>query len=236
MQKRELQRSMYELPSDSRAPRLGVAGLGLGCVALAWWLLWAGGAESVASRLGWGWKAGDPVRKGCVAVALAIYYVRMLFTEFVFLRRGMGWSEASTIGPWLCVIFVFLAMEAAGNPHALGTAGVAGVFLFVLGSWMNSYSEYARHKWKKREENRGRLYTEGLFRYSRHPNYLGDLISFSGLCLMTGVWATAMIPVLMLAGFVFVNIPVLDSHLPEHYGSAFAEYATRTRKLIPFVY
>ena len=40
----------------------------------------------------------------------------------------------------------------------------------------------------------------------------------------------------MLAGFVFVNIPILDAHLHDHYGAAFEEYARRTRKLIPFVY
>lgn len=41
---------------------------------------------------------------------------------------------------------------------------------------------------------------------------------------------------MMLAGFVFVNIPVLDSHLGERYGPEFEEYASRTSKLIPFVY
>jgi len=90
--------------------------------------------------------------------------------------------------------------------------------------------------WKRRAENRERLYTQGLFRYSRHPNYLGDLISFSGMCLISGAWVTTIIPVLMLAGFVFVNVPVLDSHLHDHYGAAFDEYASRTRKLIPFLY
>ena len=40
----------------------------------------------------------------------------------------------------------------------------------------------------------------------------------------------------MLAGFVFVNIPMLDSHLRDHYGSSFDEYAQRTWKLVPFVY
>jgi protein-S-isoprenylcysteine O-methyltransferase Ste14 len=49
-------------------------------------------------------------------------------------------------------------------------------------------------------------------------------------------WITAVIPIVMMAGFVFVNIPVLDSHLGDHYGSAFNEYARRTRKLIPFIY
>jgi steroid 5-alpha reductase family enzyme len=115
-------------------------------------------------------------------------------------------------------------------------AGAAGIVLFLTGSWMNSYAEYARHKWKQRAENRGRLYTLGLFRYSRHPNYLGDLISFSGLCLIAGRWITAVVPLMMLCGFVFANIPMLDAHLHDHYGTAFDEYAKRTRKLIPFLY
>jgi len=54
--------------------------------------------------------------------------------------------------------------------------------------------------------------------------------------MIAGAWATAIIPVLMLAGFVFVNIPVLDSHLRDHYGSEFDEYARRTSKLIPILY
>ena len=115
-------------------------------------------------------------------------------------------------------------------------AAVAGFILFAAGSWMNSYAEYARHLWKQRPENRGRLYTGGLFRYSRHPNYFGDLLSFAGLCLISGAWVTAVIPLLMPAGFVFVNVPVLDSHLRDHYGAAFDEYAQRARKLIPFIW
>jgi protein-S-isoprenylcysteine O-methyltransferase Ste14 len=47
---------------------------------------------------------------------------------------------------------------------------------------------------------------------------------------------TIVIPSIMLAGFVFANIPMLDSHLHNHYGAAFDEYAARTSKLIPFVY
>lgn len=40
---------------------------------------------------------------------------------------------------------------------------------------------------------------------------------------------------IMLAGFVFANIPVLDSHLHDRYDPAFYEYVARTRKWIPFV-
>jgi len=47
---------------------------------------------------------------------------------------------------------------------------------------------------------------------------------------------TIVIPSIMLAGFAFANIPMLDSHLHDHYGAAFDEYEARTSKLIPFVY
>lgn len=101
---------------------------------------------------------------------------------------------------------------------------------------MNSYADYARHVRKQKPENKGHLYTGGLFRYSRHPNYLGDLLSFSGLCMISGAWIAVAIPVLMPAGFVIVNIPVLDSHLRDHYGNEFDRYAHQARKLIPSVY
>jgi protein-S-isoprenylcysteine O-methyltransferase Ste14 len=54
--------------------------------------------------------------------------------------------------------------------------------------------------------------------------------------MISGAWVTALIPLAMLAGFVFANIPALDSHLRERYGAEFDAYARRTKKLIPFVY
>jgi protein-S-isoprenylcysteine O-methyltransferase Ste14 len=210
-------------------------------VAAAWWLLLGGGIAVAGAWVGrfWhadSWQPGDAARRLCLGVALTIYFVRLLFTQFVFLRRAMSWGEACLIAVWVACIYIVLAMAGGTNPAPLRVAGAAGAGLFVLGSWMNSYAEYERHVWKQRAENRGRLYTLGLFRYSRHPNYLGDLISFSGFCLMAGRWETFAIPAMMLAGFVFANIPMLDAHLHDHYGAAFDEYAARTRKLIPFVY
>ncbi|MGH9430714.1 MAG: DUF1295 domain-containing protein [Terriglobia bacterium] len=233
---RELQRNMYELTGTSRAQRITLAVMVGLWVALAWWLLLGGGIQMARAWFGWIRGSGDIARRICLATAFSIYYIRILFTEFVFLKRGVSWSEVFSIAPWALFIFLLLGIAGGTNRDALGAAGVMGVVLFVVGSWMNSHAEYARHVWKQRSENTGKLYTQELFRYSRHPNYLGDLISFSGLCLISGEWLTAVIPVLMGAGFVFVNIPALDSHLHDHYGPAFDEYARRTRKLIPFVY
>jgi protein-S-isoprenylcysteine O-methyltransferase Ste14 len=158
----------------------------------------------------------------------------MLFTVFVFFKRGTGWSEIFTIVFWILFIELLIGIAGGINPRPPGGATIAGVVLFLGGSWLNSWSEYQRHVWKQR--NRGQLYTEGLFRRVRHPNYLGDLLLFSGLCLIAGAWITAAIPLIMLAGFVFVNIPVLDAHLRDHYGAAFESYARRSWKLIPLIY
>ena len=236
MRKRELQRSMYELQGASAAQRVALGLIAGAWVVLAWWLLLGSGLSVASKWFGWIGGPGDEARRICLGAAFTIYYVRILFTEFVFLKRGVSWSEVFTIAPWLLFIVVLLGIAGGTKAAPFGLAAVIGVILFALGSWMNSYAEYARHVWKQRPENRGKLYTGGLFRYSRHPNYLGDLLSFSGLCLISGTWVTAIIPILMLAGFVFVNVPVLDAHLRDHYGGAFDEYARRTRKLIPFVW
>ena len=232
----DLERSMYALRDPSLAPRLTLAAFGAVWVALAWWLLRAGGLHSAGAWFGWNWKPGDPLRRTCLAAAFSVYNVRILFTEFVFLRRGVSWSEVCTIVPWILCIYLLLSVTGGRNPGAFGLAGGIGLAAFVVGSWMNSYAEYARHVWKLRPVNRGQLYTHGLFRFSRHPNYLGDLISFSGMCLISGVWVSAIIPAAMLGGFVFINIPALDGYLHGKYGAAFEAYARRTRKLIPFVY
>jgi len=226
---------LYAKYGNSVAQRVAMTIAVGACVALAWWLLF-GGTGFVGAWFGRSWAPGDAARRLCLALMFAIYFVRLLLTQFVFLTRAVGWSEVCMIVPWILGIYLLLAIAGGRNPAPFGAVAGAGAILFVLGSWMNSYAECARHVWKRRPENRGRLYTHGLFRYSRHPNYLGDLISFSGLCLVSGRWITVVIPSIMLTGFVFANIPMLDSHLHDHYGAAFDAYAARTSKLIPFVY
>ena len=236
MREENARRDIYAADGSSLAQRTALTTAIGACVGLAWWLLVGGGIGSVGAWFGQTLIPGDRARRLCLAVTLSVYFFRLLFTQFVFLRRAVSWSEAFLIAPWVLCIYLLLAIAGGTNPAPMGSASAAGIVLFVLGSWMNSYAEYARHVWKQHPENRGRLYTSGLFRYSRHPNYLGDLISFSGLCLISGRWLTIAIPLIMLAGFVFANIPMLDSHLHDHYGDAFDDYAARTRKLIPFVY
>jgi isoprenylcysteine carboxyl methyltransferase (ICMT) family protein YpbQ len=231
-----MQQKMYGVQGDSMAQRVVLAVCGLLWLMLAWWLLEAGGLGRAGHWLGEHWQAGDTVRRLVLVLCLTVYSLRLLLTQFVLLKRGVSWSEVFTVAPWLLILFLLLSWTGGRNESAAGPEVAMGVAMFAFGSWMNTHAEWARNKWKQKAENRGHLYTGSWFRWTRHPNYLGDLILFSGLCLIAGSWVTVVIPVLMLSGFVFVNVPALDAHLLEHYGLEFEEYAARTKKLIPFVY
>ena len=120
--KQNLQQQMYGLPGRSLAQRVTLAVLLAACTGLAWWLLLGGGTAIVSGWFGWRWPAGDPSRRACLAAAFSIYFVRVLFTEFVFLKRGVSWSEVSSIAPWVLFIFVLLSFAGGADGDAFGAA------------------------------------------------------------------------------------------------------------------
>lgn len=111
---------------------------------------------------------------------------------------------------------------------------IVGLLLYVAGSWLNTTSELGCHRWKKTHP--GRLYTGGLFRYSRHINYFGDTVLFTGYALVSGPWWVLTLPALMTAGFIFEHVPRLDKHLATKYKEEYQRWAGRTARFVPFVY
>lgn len=81
----------------------------------AWWKLAGAGLNEIGGRLGWTLRPGDEARRMCLAAAFSIYYVRSLFTEFVFLKRGIGWNEVFTIALWLLIIVLLLGITGGTN-------------------------------------------------------------------------------------------------------------------------
>jgi len=165
-----------------------------------------------------------------------IYFMRLVFTSFILLKRLMPWEEVYAVGPFVTFIQIFFTILTVYNKASFQSTDWIWIAMFVTGSYLNTYSEWQRMIWKKYPENKGRLYTKGLFRYSMHINYFGDTVSFAGFGLLTGsIWGLS-ISLVMTLGFIFFHIPNLDKHLKEHYGKQFDEYSKMTKKFVPWIY
>ncbi len=207
---------MHGENDTSRLPRLAMIGMHLAGVVTATALLAAGPLT--------------PLRIALLACAW-VCFARVLATSLVFfLKRKVGWAEAFQVGPFLFVIQVALAWLGARAAEPWSAVDAVGLVLYVAGSVLNSGSELQRMAWKARPENAGHLYTGGLFRLSRHVNYFGDVVLFSGFALLTrSPWA-ALVPAVMAAGFVFVHIPMLDTYLEVRYGAEYVEWRQRVEE------
>jgi protein-S-isoprenylcysteine O-methyltransferase Ste14 len=179
---------------------------------------------------------GDLVRQILIAFCLMIYCVRLQVTVWVFQKRRWTWLETITITVLMSYVVYAFARVGGSNTQVVGVVEVIGILLYLSGSYINTRSEYSRHVWKLKEENRGQLYTKGLFSLSMHVNYFGDMVLFTGLAMVTHSLSMLVIPLIMTLNFIFIIIPSLDRYLEKKYKDKFRDYARKTKKLIPLIY
>lgn len=213
-------------PKFTAAP-IHAAGLVLGLAYLA------GGFDGLMGSLAPDAMAG---RRWWLAGVGLVYFARFLVTQFVMLKRAFPWAEAWPVGMWAAVLQLGLMWLGGQTSAPLSRVAGAGLVLYGIGSYLNTGSESERLRWKRKPENQGKLYTEGLFSRSVHINYWGDVVLFTGFAMMAGSWWAAIFPALMLTMFIGFHIPRQDAHMVEHYGQEFVDYAARTKKLVPHVY
>jgi len=179
---------------------------------------------------------GDLLRRILIAFCLIIYFVRLQITVWVFQKRKWTWLETFTITVLMSFVLYAFASGGGNNKQVVGAVEIIGILFYLSGSYINTHSEYYRHVWKLKAENRGRLYTEGLFSLAMHINYFGDIVLFAGLAMITHSLSLLVIPLIMAMIFVFNIIPSLDRYLEKKYKDEFRDYSKKTKKLIPLIY
>jgi len=179
---------------------------------------------------------GNSVRQIGLITCSIIYVIRFMVTMFVFLKREMAWWEG-IIGTVLFPFLIFCFLYVGGSQKLpINYVDIIGLTFYAIGSYLGTSSELSRHIWKLKSENKGHLYTMGLFKHSRHINYFGDVLLFSGFALITHDPKMLIIPMAMAMCFVLLWIPAHDRYLAKKYGIEFKNYANRTKKLIPLIY
>jgi protein-S-isoprenylcysteine O-methyltransferase Ste14 len=76
----------------------------------------------------------------------------------------------------------------------------------------------------------------GIYRTVRHPAYLGNLASLLGLGLASGNWFSLSALVVLPIAATWYRIGVEERALLGHFGLAYQEYASRTKRLLPRIY
>lgn len=100
-----------------------------------------------------------------------------------FTRFFMTWTLQGT---WvsMCLLCVLTAVSSKTGVGS-GFAFWLGLTLFVAGFSLEVIADLQKSNFKKIESNKDKFITSGLWGKSRHPNYLGELILWIGIAVMS---------------------------------------------------
>ncbi|NWG70043.1 MAG: DUF1295 domain-containing protein [Parvularculaceae bacterium] len=139
------------------------------------------------------------------------------------------------------VIAWFVSLPAQvgqiGGAGALGLLGWVGAAAFGVGFFFEAVGDHQLTEFKKDPANKGRLMTRGLWAWTRHPNYFGDALVWTGLTLIalesSWGWATIFSPMLMLHFLHNVSGKALLERGLEKKYAEYAEYRRKTSGFFP---
>ncbi len=156
--------------------------------------------------------------------------------------RSKFWSF---LGFWVMqILWVFLTclpviyFNSLDSPDELNALANIGISMFLIGLIIEAWADYSKFNHKL---NGGKWCTAGLWKYSRHPNYFGNILLWFGIfvfCYGYGVplW-TIIGPLWTTFLLLFVSgIPLLEASADKKYGedSEYLQYKSNTSVLIPW--
>lgn len=137
--------------------------------------------------------------------------------------------------PLLAVQFMMAMLHPASGLRLWDFLGAAVVILSVGGE---SVADRQLHAWRKNPANRGRTCRQGLWRYSRHPNYFFEWLHWCGYVVIAigAPWwpATLVVPLIMYVLVRYVTgIPPTEAQSISSRGEDYRRYQQTTNAFFP---
>lgn len=99
-----------------------------------------------------------------------------------WIRFLMAWMLQ---GLWITLTAgAALAAMTSGAKTNFGILGVVGLIVWVIGFGIEAVSDAQKSAFKKESANDGKFINVGLWRWSRHPNYFGEIALWTGMAIM----------------------------------------------------
>ena len=135
---------------------------------------------------------------------------------------------------FLIVLAVLLINTSADI--ALGIRDAIGVVVWLFGFYFEVVGDAQLARFIKNPENKGKLMQSGLWAYTRHPNYFGEVVQWWGLWLVAlsvpNGWIGIIGPLTITFLILKVSgIPMLEKKMAEN--PEFAEYKRRVSVFLP---
>ena len=111
-----------------------------------------------------------------------------------------------------------------------------GVIVWVVGFLFESIGDAQLRAFIQKPENKGKVITTGLWKYTRHPNYFGEATQWFGIsiiaCAVPLGWISFISPLLLTFFLLKISgVPLLEKKNAKKPG--YAEYAAKTSVFVP---
>lgn len=146
-------------------------------------------------------------------------------------------------GLWVLVTAACaLAIITAGNDKPIGLVGMIGACIWLFGFVIEVVADGQKRAFRRDPQNKGKFINTGLWSWSRHPNYFGEMTLWFGMAVMAvpifnGLqWVTLVSPVFVFLLLTKVSgIPTLTKKSTERWGNDpdYQAYLANTSLLIP---
>lgn len=223
---------------------------GMGFLVVAGMSFFAGGG------FGGGMGGGPPTRAVIITSLVAVWAAR-LSLHIHARNRGKpedaryaawraAWRRAFQLRAYLQIFvlqgFLMLVISAPVviantlRSRPVGWVEAVGVMCWCVGFFFEVVGDAQLARFVRDSANRGRIMETGLWRYSRHPNYFGEVLLWCGIGLIAlpatfgwlGLIGPACIAFLILK---VSGVPMLEEHLARKPG--FEAYKRRVNAFIP---
>jgi steroid 5-alpha reductase family enzyme len=161
--------------------------------------------------------------------------IKPSFFRFLSFWTLQGLWVTFTVAAALAVITTTVRKE-------LGLFALIGFLVWVFGFAMEAAADAQKSRFRADPENKGKFIQTGLWAWSRHPNYFGEIVLWIGVAIIAlpvlrgWQWVTLISPVFVALLITRVSgVPMLEKRADEKWGGQedYEAYKARTPVLIP---
>ena len=157
-----------------------------------------------------------------------------------FPRFLMTWTLQ---GLWVSfTLATALAAITSRTKLPLGGFAIAGLLVWLLGFGIEIVADRQKSKFRANPDNKGKFIHTGLWCWSRHPNYFGEIVLWLGVAIIAlpilqgWQWLTLISPLFVFLLLTRISgIPMLEKRADEKWGGQkdYEDYKASTSVLVP---